>query len=673
MECTFLNAAGVTLFVRDDMLSGHWVQQEMNVSAEFPYKADKVIQIGMRMAFRDPATDTIEVFEVVNAQNREPGHRQSVTADHICIAELSDEHINTTEITNKTASEALSTALTGTLWSVGTNTASGAQNGDFSRGSVWDAVNTIKENWNVYITPRVVISSGVITGRYLDITPAEGVWHGLRLSIRKNMLDPVVTYDDTEVYTALYGYGGNVDKPQTGGDDRTEELTFADQVWTATSEHPAKPLNQTYLEWPEKTAIYGRNGRARYGYYQNGNIKDSAILLQKTWESLKQASEPRITVSGTCVDLYRLGYAGQPIRLHDIALVEIEETGELLHKQIVCNDVDLINPDNTRPEIGDYIPNIIYINREANRRGGGGGGGHGQTNEEDDDVKTWTDFVKTNNLIGMVAGYKDGNQYIKAGQIVLAINESGESGGYESAAYVNADHVNISATNTAHLLAGSIVYDENGRLVLKESSGGGIYVERTEQGTTSSFGIWDKGNLTGGIMVQQINGQTGTKLTLGADVIDINGLVTALLAYDVTVKTLSTVGTATFEGDVYAPGLTITDGGDINGFTNITGTNASFDTLTVDENNTVDCGNIDCNDIDCGGINADGIVCLALNVGGSDAAYAATWQTETIPTLTFSNRYNFVYKSNGVEYTSLGYIVGSHGSKTIHYLGSATT
>ena len=427
MECVFLNAAGVTQFARDDMLSGHWIQQEMNVSAEFPYKAGKVIQIGQRMAFRDPATDTLEVFEVVNVQNREPDHAQTVTADHICIAELSDEHINTTEITNKTASEALSTALTGTLWSVGTNTASGAQNGNFSRGSVWDAVCEIQKNWNVYITPRVVISSGVITGRYLDIAPAEGVWRGLRLSIRKNLLDPIVTYDDTEVYTALYGYGGMVDKAQQSGDDTSEELTFADEVWTATSSHPAKPSGQTYLEWPEKTAIYGRNGRARYGYYQNGNIKDAATLLQKTWESLQQSCEPRVTVAGTCVDLYRLGYKDQPIRLHDIAIVEIEETGELLHKQVVCCDVDLVNPDGTRPEIGDYIPNIIYINRDTDKKagGGGGGGGHGMTNLEDDDVKTFTEFVKTNDMIGMVVGIRNGDTYIKGGQIVVAINDDG--------------------------------------------------------------------------------------------------------------------------------------------------------------------------------------------------------------------------------------------------------
>lgn len=544
MECVFLNAAGVTLFVRDDMLSGHWIQQEMNVSAEFPYKAGKVIQIGQRMAFRDPATNTLEVFEVVNVQNREPDHVQTVTADHICIAELSDEHINTTEITNKTASEALSTALTGTLWSVGTNTASGAQNGNFSRGSVWDAVCEIQKNWNVYITPRVVITNGAITGRYLDIAPAEGVWRGLRLSIRKNMLDPIVTYDDTEVYTALFGYGGSVDKAQATGDDKTEELTFADEVWTATSAHPAKPSGQTYLEWPEKTALYGRNGRARYGYYQNGNIKDASVLLQKTWESLQQASEPRVTVAGTCVDLYRLGYGGQPIRLHDIALVEIEETGELLHKQIVCCDVDLINPDGTRPEIGDYIPNIIYINRDTDKKsGGGGGGGRGpgsMTNLEDDDVKTWTEFVKTNNMIGMVVGTKNGQNYIKGGEITLAINEDG-----------------------------------------------------------------------------------GTTAKLQADVIDIDGIVTALGAYDIS-----------------CGGLTV------EGFAEL----SSVECYYLYSYTTIGAAN-------------------GVEVGGT----TATWQSYTARKCNLSTSHYYLYSDSSGSTTptgtATGYIVTSYTDTTIHYLG----
>lgn len=598
MEFIFLNAAGTTLFVRDDMESGHWVQEQMNVTADFPFDAGKVIRIGQRIAFRDPATDTLEVFEIISVVNQEPDHYQQITAEHICIAELSDEHIDKTEISGKTAAQALTTALTGTLWSVGNNTASGTQDADFSRGSVWDAVNTIQQNWNVYITPRVTISSaGAITGRYLDIAPAQGTWRGLRMSVRKNMIDPAVTYDDSEVYTALYGYGGSVDVAQTGQDDKTEELTFKDVVWAATSSHPAKPANQTYLEWPEKTAIYGRNGRPRYGYYQNANIKDATLLLEKTWESLQKSSEPKISISGTCADLHRLGYADQPIRLHDQAIVEIEETGELFYKQVICNDVDLVDPTGTRPEIGDYIQNIVYINRDTNEKasgGGGGGGGRGSmTNLEDDDIKTWTEFVKTEDRIGMVVGYRNGRDYIKAGQIILAINESGTPGQYESAAYINADHVNISATNTAHLLAGSIVYDSNGKLVLKDSSGAGVFIER--QGGSASFGIWDKGNLTGGVMVQQINGQTavqisgdridinGSNLVINAARIDINGVVSALSTYTVHVDNLYS-GDGYFSGDVQCEVLdsTSVQTGAVSCVGDVAGASGTFDTLSVD-------------------------------------------------------------------------------------------
>ena len=430
MECIFFNAAGQTLFVRDDMESGHWVMQEMNMTADFPFDSGKIIQGGQRIAFRDPVLDNLEMFEIKTVTNHEPEHYQQITAENIAISELHDEHIEKKEISGKTAAQALTTCLSGTLWSLGNSTASGTQNADISRGSVWDAVTTIMNNWNVYITPRVVVSSaGAITGRYLDIAPAVGVWRGARLSVSKNLLDPAVTYDDSEVYTALYGYGGNVEKSQQSGDDKTEELTFADEVWTQTASHPAKPAGQKFLEWPEKTALYGRNGRPRYGYYQNGNIKNAGVLLQKTWESLQQCAEPKISIAGTVMDLHRLGYNDQGIRLHDQVIVEIEETGELFYKQVICLDVDLIDDTGTRGEIGDYIPNIVYINRDTNKKAsGGGGGGRGpgsMTNLEDEETNAYTIFYNDGRKIGMIVGTKDGIDFVRGDQIVLAINEDG--------------------------------------------------------------------------------------------------------------------------------------------------------------------------------------------------------------------------------------------------------
>lgn len=428
IEVIFLNAAGSTLFTRSDMESGHWVEEEMSVNADFPYDPEKVIQRGQRIAFRDPATDVLQVFEIRQVTNQEPDHYQQITAEHIAVAELQDDHIDKTEITDKTASQALTTILSGTLWAVGTDTTSGTQSGDISRGSVWQAVNVVKTNWNCYITPRVVISAaGVITGRYLDIAPAQGTWRGVRLSVSKNLPDPAVTYNDEDVLTALYGYGGTVDKHHADSDDTDEELSFADVVWAATQDHPAKPSGQTYLEWPEKTALYGRNGRARYGYYQNASIKDANILLEKTWEALKRTCEPKISISGTCADLYRLGYTDEPLRLHDLAVIEIAETGETFQKEIIKLDVDLVDPSGNMADIGDYIPNIVYINRDTEDKasGGGGGGGRGQTEEEANETDAEFGISKNRDAIYMVVGRKNGGYYIKAAAIVASINDDG--------------------------------------------------------------------------------------------------------------------------------------------------------------------------------------------------------------------------------------------------------
>lgn len=429
MDYIFFNNSGVVLFVRNDIEMGQWTQEEYTVNMTFPYIPGKVIADGQRVAFRDPATDSLEYFEIRNVQNTNPDGFQQFTAEHIVIAELTYEHINTTEITDKTPAQALATVLTGTLWAVGNSAISAVNSVDISRGDVWQAVKAIEANYNVYITPRVVVNAaGFITGRYLDITDAQNpVFRGVRLSIDANMLDDTVIYDDSDVYTALYGYGGSVDVPQTGGQqDKTEELTFADVVWTQTAQHPAKPAGQTYIEDPAKTALYGHSGRPRFGYYQNSNIKDANTLLQKTWETL-QNSKPKISISGTVVDYYRLGYGGQPVRLHDKAIVEVSPTGEVFSLQVIRNTVDLVDPTANRPEIGDYIPNIIYINRQTNERatGGGGGGRHGQTNIEHEDGELFTEFIKTQQKIGMVVGTYNGGYKIRGGEITLAINDDG--------------------------------------------------------------------------------------------------------------------------------------------------------------------------------------------------------------------------------------------------------
>ena len=479
METIFLNAAGVVQFVRDDMEQGNWTQEEYTVNMTFPFDAGKVILRGMRVAFRDPATNNLEFFEIRNVTNIEPEHYQQIIGESIAVSELSDEHINNDEFTSVTAAQALTSVLTGTLWSVGTNTASGTSSGDIGRGSVWQAVNSIMTNWNVYITPRVTVnSSGSITGKYLDISPAQGTWRGVRLSIDKNMADASVVYDDSEVLTALYGYGGMEEVEQEETYNTSKEVTFKDVVWSATSSHPAKPAGQEYLEDPAKTALYGRNGRPRFGYYQNADITDAETLLEKTWETLKTTCDPKISISGTTTDLYRLGYHDEPLRLHDTVIVEIRQTGETFQKEIIRLDVDLIDPTATRPEIGDYIPNIIYINRDTNDIAatggrGGGGGGRGGTNAATYEYNTYSGFEKLTDeygsMIGMIVGKKNGNEYIKAAEIALSINES--TGDTE--ARINADRIYLNGQTAISSLfseSGGVMTFSANRLSTEELS-----------------------------------------------------------------------------------------------------------------------------------------------------------------------------------------------------------
>lgn len=397
MDFLFFNAANQPLFTRNDAEQAEWTVEQFSFFGLFPFDADKVIERGQRIAFQD-ADGVWQAFEIRKAKSYEPDNYQEITAEHIVVSELTDEHVQPKEWNTVAPQAALRDVLTGTLWSVGTVTATGTSSGSISYGSAWQGVNTIAQNWNVYITPRVSIGPSGITGRHLDIAPARGNWRGLRLSITSNLEQAGVTYDDTNLLTAMYGYGKTVTEepdikanPPTPepepGDIQSSPLTFTDVAWSATTDHPAKPAGQAYLENPTAKALYGRNGRNRFGFYQNGDVTDPNVLLDLTWKALKKDSEPLISIEGTLHDLQRLGYADQTIRLHDTAIVEILPAGVEVQREIIQLTVDLLNPLNTTVTIGAYIPNIIYINKETAEKasgggGGGGGGGRGQTDAE---------------------------------------------------------------------------------------------------------------------------------------------------------------------------------------------------------------------------------------------------------------------------------------------------
>lgn len=411
MKFTFLDMAGKVIFLREDAERAEWTQEEMTLNADFPLLPGKMIDRGQRILFRDPSTNSQEIYEVRQAKTIEPDGLQQIVAEHICISELTDEHLDKRDFENVPLSSVLGSLLSGTLWSVGEIETNPVSSVDISRGSVWQAVLQARNNYNVYIEPRVTLSDSGAISRKLDIKQTTGTWRGLRLSIDKNMIDPSVTIDDTNVATALFGYGGTQIATEQGQENH--EITLADIAWSKTSDHPAKPAGQKYLEDPDATRLYGRNGRPRFGFYQNTDIMSASTLIEKVWETLKTCNTPDVSIEGTVEDLYRMGYADQPVRLHDIALVEVSPAGFKKQIQIIRMTVNLLDPSGTLVTIGSYIPNIVYMNKLTNEEvtgspgGGGRGGGGGNKSKQTERQEFETQIIANNQMIQLRAYQND--------------------------------------------------------------------------------------------------------------------------------------------------------------------------------------------------------------------------------------------------------------------------
>lgn len=515
----FFDMADHILFVRDDAESATWSEDQMSLQATFPYKADKEITRGMRVGFQyDGAW---QVFEIRKAKAYEPDHYQEITAESIAISELTDEVYQGDDVTDQTASATLSPMLTNTLWQVGTVTASNTSSVDVGLSNVWNHVRNIEQNWNVIITPRVTVGSAGITGRYLDIAPNEGVWRGVRLSLEKNADDLGVVWDDSDVKTALYAYGAETDGVK---------LTFAEAEWTATSDHPAKPEGQTYIEDPTAKSLYGRNGRNRFGYYQNSNIRDAETLLEKTWESLKTLNAPRITVNCTVRDLHRLGYADQPIRLHDKVIVEIRPQGKTLVLDVIKLDVDLLDPTATRPTIGAYIPNIVFIDRETAAKASGG---YGKNEGESNQIYEFETQITYNGQRIDLEAYQ---RQLVDGQLSDRI-------------LTNASAITLDATKISSLVTGTgAQLGADGHLVVDPITGDPVF-------TTTGGGLYSKINQNAqAISLKVSQGQVATELEVecgnvtisGGDLV-VQGMITAT---DLSAGTISAIDLGS--GDISA-------------------------------------------------------------------------------------------------------------------------
>jgi len=387
----------------------------------------------------------------------------------------------------------------------------------------------------------------------LDIYPAWGAWHGLRLSIEKNTDEVGVTVDDTNVKTALFGYGGQRNDTQTFDDPKRSKITLDGYTW------PDKPAGAVitggYIEDTAATAAYGRNGKPRFGFYQNGDITDQKILAEKTWEALQATNKPEVTIDCMIRDLYRMGYHDEPIHLHDSALVEIRPTSDVLNLEIVKLFVDLLDPTATRPTIGAYIPNIVYIQRQAAQEANGVSGSlsgrrGGETKTDDEWSEFTSGFDYSNLLIHLHA-----EQITRSNEILKQAGMSLDADGV--IIYAN-DNVN-NIQSKIDVQAGRITQEITDRSNADQTLTSSIQQEagRITQIVTA---VGANGEVTAASIITAIDNDTSS-VTISANKIDLNGLVTAtefqtaLASIDNLVGDLNVVGAVTVGGNLSAGSL----------------------------------------------------------------------------------------------------------------------
>lgn len=334
---------------------------EYTIYAELPGSCD--ILTGDSLGFKD-IDGRYRLFEITSRTLVEPDGVWQINGVDKAIRELMDEPITEYRARGVTVTAFVTRLLQDTRFSLGTVTSVSTGTMTAYYESVWSALVKVQETFNVLITPYYVFSGGVVSSRLVDIRDNVADYRGRIFELGDDLTGIDITYDDSQIKTALYGRGRGVEIG--GGEDATDpaygrRLTFADEVWTTAGGDPAdKPLGQEWIGDPAALALYGRGGRHRFGYVVFDDVTEADVLLERTWERLQQMSVPIISIRSTVQDTERLlGRGHEAVRMGDMVIIRMTRT---VGDKKVTTDItarvievvrDYVMPEQTKLTIGN--------------------------------------------------------------------------------------------------------------------------------------------------------------------------------------------------------------------------------------------------------------------------------------------------------------------------------
>ena len=189
--------------------------------------------------------DNFQLFEITRVEEEHNDTQEKrVYARHV-FYELKDaERIGDVRPTDNTATQALTSALDGTNWIVGTVANLGLNSTTFYRENPLSAIHKVVDAWGGELRFRIVTVGNAVSGRFVDLLARRGAETGHSFEYGRNVESITKTEYTGDTKTAMYGYG----KGEKSGTGFTRRITFEDIGWAVAGGDPVdKPLGQDWV------------------------------------------------------------------------------------------------------------------------------------------------------------------------------------------------------------------------------------------------------------------------------------------------------------------------------------------------------------------------------------------------------------------------------------------
>ena len=310
------------------------------------------------------------------------------------------------------AEAALGDALEGTRWEVGEVDVPGTNGTSWYHISPWEAVTDLVGKWGGQLRADIEVGPDGVTSRKLSLLTSMGTGPGVRFDYGADVTGVTVTYDESDIYTALYCYGKGVES----GDGYGRKIGIE-------SVNDGLP----YVEDAAAKQIWGQMGQNgldnAYGIFEDPDCEDPSTLKEEGIAALADASRPKVQYSATVEAFARAGTdlrgagLGDRVDVVDRSFYRDRHGADAdlrLTGRVVEVTESLLDPSSTEVTVGDIMGTITDQLADL----------QGSVNKLTGSAPTWTDAAtnatayvndlidRLNQEINATGGYT----YVKPGQ-----------------------------------------------------------------------------------------------------------------------------------------------------------------------------------------------------------------------------------------------------------------